>query len=398
MTFPGTSGSRMLVFMRFGRFVSWIFLAMVVPGVSSAQEEDSALSDYVRFYRRFLDRGPGEGGCAMYPSCSRYGLMVFRDCYFPRAMVLMADRMIRCGHDFDAYRLTLQGGRLFMLDLPPYAKGAEGYVYDGREYYAHVDGGTRADSTLLFVNSLINRKMYREALLEIERAMFRGEARGRQWYVNKLVCYKGLDLLEDAIYDYEVRFPGWARKEAEVAFEMAGVYLLTGNHARALEVVEGVASDGSEEVDARKCAWRGIVLAKEGRWEEAGRALEELARRAPEEERDARNARLVGEALAFKGKKRGVAMALSVVPGLGYIYTGRPKSALTAFVMNALLGYGVYTSARKENYGVAALLGVFNLSFYVGNVSGAGRAALQYNQRKLEKIQSSLYRNNEFIN
>ena len=156
----------MLAFMRFGRLVSWIFLMVMVPGVSGAQEEDSALSDYVRFYRRFLDRGPGEGGCAMYPSCSRYGLMVFRDCYFPRAMMLMADRMIRCGHDFEAYRLTLQGGRLFMLDLPPYAKGTEGYVYDGREYYAYADGGTRADSTLLFVNSLINRKMYREALLE----------------------------------------------------------------------------------------------------------------------------------------------------------------------------------------------------------------------------------------
>ena len=40
-------------------------------------QDDSALDDYVRIYRKYLHRDSADGGCAMYPSCSQYGLMVF---------------------------------------------------------------------------------------------------------------------------------------------------------------------------------------------------------------------------------------------------------------------------------------------------------------------------------
>jgi len=101
------------------------------------------------------------------------------------------------------------------------------------------------------------------------------------------------------------------------------------------------------------------------------------------QKRDRENFQLIQEAVSLKRKKPWLASALSLIPGLGYVYTRRPKSALTAFVMNSLLGYAVFTSIRQRNYGTAALLGVFNLSFYIGNISGSNRSASQYNQRKL---------------
>ena len=384
--------------MNFGKCLLLFFLIYIPAVEGRAQEEDSALSDYVRFYQKFLHREPGNGNCAMYPSCSRYGLMVFKDCCFPKAMMLVADRMIRCGHDFDAYDLTLQDGRLSLLDLPPYVGDTKEYVYRNRDYYAYTDWAAAPDSSLLFVNRLINDQMYGEALLEIERLIFRRRSMTGQLFVNKLICYKGLGLPEEAIYDYEMRFPAWAKRRPDVKFEMVDILLSVENYKMARELLAEIPDTSESVVKARKYAWQGLLSAKEEKWDEAAEAFGGLARVAPNAERDARNLQLLGDVSASPRKKRGVAAALSVVPGLGYIYTKRPKSALTAFAMNALLGYAVYTSIKKENYGAAALFGVFNLSFYVGNISGAGRSARQHNQRELEKIQSALYKNNQFIN
>ena len=384
--------------MNIGKYLFILFLTNIPILESRAQEEDSALSDYVRFYQDFLHRESGNGICAMYPSCSHYGLVVFKDCYFPKAMTLMADRMIRCGHDFNAYDLTLQDGQLLLLDLPPYMEDIGEYIYKNRDYYAYTDQTTAPDSSLIFINRLINNQMYREALFEIERLIFRQQSTAEQLFVNKLICYKGLDLPERAIYDYEMRFPASARCLPNVKFEMIDILLSVGNNKMAQKLLAEIPDNSDCTVNARKYAWQGLLYTKEEKWNEAAKAFEKLARAAPNMERDRRNLHLIDDAATFPRKKCGMAAALSIVPGLGYLYTKRPKSALTSLAMNALLGYAVYTSVKKKNYGAATLFGVFNLSFYVGNISGAGRSARQYNQRKLEKIQSALYKNNQFIN
>lgn len=363
--------------------------------VANAQE-DSALADYVRLYQKYLHRDPGDGGCAMYPSCSRYGLMVFEDCYFPRAMMYMADRMIRCGHDFDCYDLTVQDGQVRMLDLPPYLPVPKHYVYTPTEYYAYTDWKEKQDTALLFINKLINMHRYREALFEIERMQYVRFSVPVQLFVNKLICYKGLGWEEEAIYDYEMHFPLFAKQAPDVAFEMTDLLFQMGNYMMAQLLLGEVIVDDNL-VNARKSAWKGILFACEGNWNAANHAFDLLAQYVPDVSRDKKNIDLIQEAMNFRRKKPWLSASLSVVPGLGYLYTGRPKSALTSLVMNALLGYGVYTCIKKENYGVAALLGVFNLSFYIGNISGAKRSAQRYNQQKLESIQSALYKNNQFI-
>ena len=47
---------------------------------------------------------------------------------------------------------------------------------------------------------------------------------------------------------------------------------------------------------------------------------------------------------------------------------------MTAFAVNALLAYATYTSIKAENYGIVALTSFFSLSFYIGNINGAGKA------------------------
>ena len=78
-----------------------------------------------------------------------------------------------------------------------------------------------------------------------------------------------------------------------------------------------------------------------------------------------------------KKKSPSLARILSIIPGGGYLYTNHKGSALTAFVINSLLGYATYTSVKSKNYGVAGVCGFLGLSFYIGNINGAGRSAVR---------------------
>lgn len=85
---------------------------------------------------------------------------------------------------------------------------------------------------------------------------------------------------------------------------------------------------------------------------------------------------------------------LSIIPGLGYWYTGHKGSAISAFLFDAVLGYAAYTSFSKKNYGVGILFGVLSTTFYIGNIKGSGSSAVRYNTIHKKQIQEELENNN----
>ena len=97
-------------------------------------------------------------------------------------------------------------------------------------------------------------------------------------------------------------------------------------------------------------------------------------------------------------KKPAVARFLSIIPGAGYIYTKQPLNAVTSLINNSLLAYATYTSIKLENYGVAGLMGVFSLSFYFGNIIGAGNSAKKYNQYQIKQQANRLMYYNQINN
>jgi hypothetical protein len=97
-------------------------------------------------------------------------------------------------------------------------------------------------------------------------------------------------------------------------------------------------------------------------------------------------------------KSATAARLLSIVSGAGYAYTKNYANAITSLVVNSLLGYATYNSIKKENYGVAAIMGAFSVSFYVGNIFGAGQSAKRYNQYIINQEVSKLNIINNFIN
>lgn len=75
-----------------------------------------------------------------------------------------------------------------------------------------------------------------------------------------------------------------------------------------------------------------------------------------------------------------LAGVLSVVPGAGHVYIGEPVTGLAAFAWNGLFGYALYESIRREQIGIAVLLGVLESLWYTGTIFGAVSGAQKYNR------------------
>ena len=79
--------------------------------------QTNAVHDYIDIYQKYIS-GLKSGQCAMYPSCSNYGLMVFEKYPFFKAMAMTSDRQMRCSHDQSFYDITYYYVMGSCIDLP----------------------------------------------------------------------------------------------------------------------------------------------------------------------------------------------------------------------------------------------------------------------------------------
>jgi len=81
---------------------------------------------------------------------------------------------------------------------------------------------------------------------------------------------------------------------------------------------------------------------------------------------------------------------LSVIPGGGYLYCGRYRDALTAFLVNSALIYGAYECFDEDLYAVGGIMAALELGFYAGNIYGGVSSAHKYNLRKQNEFVQGL--------
>lgn len=75
-----------------------------------------------------------------------------------------------------------------------------------------------------------------------------------------------------------------------------------------------------------------------------------------------------------------VAGALGLVPGFGHFYIGDVSTGLSALLWNGLFGWALVEAIRAKNYSLAAVLGVFELMWYGGSITGAVSGAHRFNR------------------
>ncbi|MDR1631945.1 MAG: membrane protein insertion efficiency factor YidD [Dysgonamonadaceae bacterium] len=359
---------------------------------------ESAVTDYIAMYQKYISSARGSH-CPMYPSCSNYGLMVFRERPFYEAMLLTADRLTRCGNDRHFYHETSEYGSSRLLDLPPYKPVPDGLIYQPTRYFYtdNLKAKTKEDSSKLFVNYLINNAQYNPALLEIERNIYNKRDCDADYYINKLICYEALNREEDAVYDYLTRFPESVRENEKVKIKIAKIYYNIDNYEQSLTILNKKPFR-NEENKQRSIVLQGIIATQNSDYGKAKLLFTEASSYGMSSLISGKNQRIIEEISHQKPKKPVVAKLLSIVPGGGYIYTKNYKNAITALLINAALGYATYSCIDRENYGMAVLTGIFSLSFYTGNIMGAGNSAVRYNQHIVNRGVNQLKINNQIIN
>lgn len=356
-----------------------------------------ASTDYIKQYQKYISKHKN-GKCAMYPSCSNYGLMVLDKYPIYKALPLIADRVIRCSHDAQYYDTTYEYGYKSILDYPFNDELSKKLAYNIR-IEPQVDVLQRRSYRLdeQFIYHLINRKLYEPALTEIERLQFNG-VQETNLYQQKLLCYRGLQRYEDGIFEYENYFSPSLKRDAKIALQAAILYDRVEN----LELAEKTLADVNMKNDTtsyyRSIVYKAYLQTKRKEYVKAKESF--LLADSYRSEIDfcaSENIQLLTQMQRAKYKSPTLARVLSIIPGGGYLYTKHTGSAITSLVMNSLLAYATYTSVKSENYGLASICGFLSLSFYFGNINGAGRSAIRYNEKIHRDYTTRIYNANKLF-
>ncbi len=85
------------------------------------------------------------------------------------------------------------------------------------------------------------------------------------------------------------------------------------------------------------------------------------------------------------------ALGLGLVPGLGYMYSGKKENGIIALIVISVLSALTYYSFKSDNKQITVFTGAATGFFYAGSVVGGYMAAKKYNKSTLEGLKDYLY-------
>lgn len=368
------------------------------PTFDDAPEKTTtATTDYIGLYQKYISGIRGKA-CPMYPGCSTYGLKTFTQTNFASALALTADRLLRCGHDHKNYQLTLKKEGFKLLDYPPYETPPKALYYTRNSYFfAYSDTLQDTDSAFYFIKNLINNAYYQEALLEIMRIEFKKSSFDIELFINKIICLKALGQYEKALFDFETKCNSEYKQNPELLYQISIIEYKLGNYKRSL-YCDSLALASCERcfLKPKLVTLQGLIYARQHNWAASLNTFETLGIMEGHEKLAQINTAILQKTKHLKHKSAALAGLVSVVPGLGYAYSGHGQTAITAFLVNGLLAYATYSNIKNKNYGMGILTGIFNLTFYIGNIQGAAKSAKRFNEQQKRNVIKKLEFNTIF--
>ncbi len=88
------------------------------------------------------------------------------------------------------------------------------------------------------------------------------------------------------------------------------------------------------------------------------------------------------EVRSMPGKNPVLAGLFSVVPGGGFLYTGRIRDAAAAFFLNAGLGLAAWEAFEQDNPALGGVISFVGAGFYSGSIYGSVSAAHKFNHAR----------------
>jgi hypothetical protein len=89
-------------------------------------------------------------------------------------------------------------------------------------------------------------------------------------------------------------------------------------------------------------------------------------------------------------KKPYNAMALGIIPGMGYVYADKTATGIMAFLLISALSALTYYSFKTDNKPIGVFIGTAATFFYGGSIIGGYLAAKKYNDSSINDLKDSL--------
>ena len=372
-----------------------IVFLFLLPIICLGQQSNNNYSDYINFYQKHISHIRG-GECQMYPSCSNFGLDAFREYNPLKAMAKTSDRLLRCSHDIDYYDIIFIDNKFKLSD------SIEKNHQLKNEFSTNIKKTTQVikrenDCNSKFINYLILEKLHHEALLEINREIFVNDKSCEELYINLIKCKRALNEMEDAIFKFENEFPKQLQSNALLNIEIGNCYRDLGENAISRKYYQNIISRSDSSTTNKLQMLMALTFINENNFSKANDYLKKIPPKSPYYYNSQKAILALSNHRSVRYKNPMTAGIYSIIPGLGYLYSGHKSSALSSFLVNGLLFYAVQSNLKSENYGMASLVGIFSLSFYVGNISGSIKSAKRFNEhiddKTSDKVKSYIFVN-----
>jgi tetratricopeptide (TPR) repeat protein len=364
----------------------------------------------LNIYQKWISPIRGSGKCPMHPSCSQYSKMVFASEPLPSALTRSLERLMRCGRDLQYYNKIKLGTAvrwhdpsspmLLPEDLPSLDKTKSIHLSD--RIILNTSNGTYQSQDTLdtgFADFLFKQGEYDRAITEYLRLQYLAKHPAKQAYLIKKIgqCYYNKK-------DYQ-QFKQFYQRNKErleqyplTHFQMN---LLQGKtHYHLQEFQQAISSLFWNEKSSLDYPWdemhviMGLSYCQLDFWEEGKKHFLLVDERSSGGNIAAGAERILSRTESISTRSPLLAGSLSaLIPGMGYLYTNHPGTALASFVLNGILIWATYDAIHSKNYGIASATGLFGIGWYIGNIKGSANAARRYNRRVREDLLNEILHN-----
>ncbi|MDI6804569.1 MAG: membrane protein insertion efficiency factor YidD [Bacteroidota bacterium] len=354
---------------------------------------------FIDFYQEWLSPIKGGNTCPMYPSCSQYSKILFQTQPIHEAYIGTLERVLRCGHELYLYPKRMVEGRLRWYDPSKTTFPTEYESFNGlntteillESYIAQNNSKISVlnESTdEQFAEYLVSQKEYYRASTEYMRLHFYATDSSKKLeYLRKIgLCYyydADYDGYEQFIKDNRQSFSSNQLIKTEMELLLGKIYYYQKKYLKAISTFEwsGINIENPFYNELQFCI--GLSYARLFQWENVIKYFAKVDSLSYRGNISKTLCDSLITVYSLPTRQPWLAGTFStIVPGSGYIYSGRPATGVASFIVNGLLFWAGYDAVRNESYGLASALGFFGMGWYVGNIKGSVNAANEYNFNK----------------
>ncbi|MBU8922660.1 MAG: membrane protein insertion efficiency factor YidD [Bacteroidales bacterium] len=356
-----------------------------VAGIVKKQEEyGAATSGVLDLYQRWISPVNGESNCPMHPSCSQYSKLTFIRHSPLKAYALSCERLLRCGRDYHYYPRVMVDGRMLSYDPLPVEEQTFALTTDS-EFRSPEQKSEKPEPDTGFADFLRENGEYYRAITEYYRELHGESDPKRRAAIFSRIgrCYYEGGDYEQCISFVEInrqalKIDGTSLSEMEL-YRSKSYYSL-GRYTVAITNLEWNELDTD---DPHYYESQFIIGLSYARISDLNASLGKMRAIPPESDFYPASNRLLEYEDRFDKlprKKPGVAGFLSaLIPGAGYIYSGRYSTGVASLLINGLIGWTISDAINKEQYGLSSTTMFFGLGWYIGNIKGSADAARRHN-------------------